>query len=41
MWDRGHDKIYCGKGKDEYIADKKDFVSSSCEKKAKLGTPIE
>jgi RTX calcium-binding nonapeptide repeat (4 copies) len=40
MWDRGHDKLYCGKGKDEYEAEKKDFVSSSCEKKAKLGTPI-
>src|SRR5215207_113685 len=26
--DRGHDKLYCGKGKDEYEADKNDFVSS-------------
>jgi RTX calcium-binding nonapeptide repeat (4 copies) len=29
------DKIYCGKGKDEYTADKNDYVSSSCEKKFK------
>ena len=39
-WDRGHDKIYCGKGKDRYEADKNDFVSSSCEKKAKWGPGI-
>jgi hypothetical protein len=26
------DKLYCGKGKDEYAADKKDYVDSSCEK---------
>jgi len=38
--DRGHDKLYCGKGKDEYEADKNDFVSSSCEKKIKWGPPI-
>ena len=32
--DRQPDKLYCGKGKDTYlVADKKDFVSSSCEKK--------
>ena len=32
-WDDwGHDKLYCGKGKDTYEADKNDFVSSSCEK---------
>ena len=31
-WDDwGHDKLYCGKGKDTYEADKNDFVSSSCE----------
>jgi Ca2+-binding RTX toxin-like protein len=35
MDDRGHDKLYCGKGKDGYDADKNDFVSSSCEKKFK------
>jgi len=39
-WDRGPDKLYCGEGKDEYVADKKDFVSSSCEKKAKMGPAI-
>ncbi len=31
MWDRGPDKLYCGKGKDVYHVDKKDFVDSSCE----------
>jgi hypothetical protein len=32
------DGLYCGKGKDKYLADKKkDFVSSSCEKKRRLG----
>jgi hypothetical protein len=41
MWDRGHDKLYCGRGKDVYDADKKDFLSSSCEKKAEMGRPIE
>ena len=40
MWDRGHDKLYCDKGKDTYDADKKDVVSSSCEKKMKWGPPI-
>jgi Ca2+-binding RTX toxin-like protein len=35
-WDSGPDKLYCGKGKDEYAADKIDYVSSSCEKKAKF-----
>jgi RTX calcium-binding nonapeptide repeat (4 copies) len=39
-WDRGPDKLYCGENKDEYVADKKDFVSSSCEKKAKMGPAI-
>jgi Ca2+-binding RTX toxin-like protein len=29
------DKLYCGKGKDYYAADKKDYVDSSCEKKRK------
>jgi hypothetical protein len=27
------DKLYCGKGKDRYIAEKIDYVDSSCEKK--------
>ena len=31
------DELYCGRGKDEYAADKNDHVSSSCEKKAKMG----
>jgi hemolysin type calcium-binding protein len=38
--DRGHDKLYCGDGKDTYEADKNDFVSSSCEKKMKWGPGI-
>ena len=32
MRDRQPDKIYCGKGKDRYYADKIDYVDSSCEK---------
>ena len=33
-------KLYCGKGKDTYVADKKDFVDNSCEKRVKnLGLP--
>ena len=28
------DKLYCGEGRDEYRADKNDYVDSSCEKKA-------
>ena len=31
------DVLYCGKGKDEYAADKNDRVSSSCEKKVLMG----
>jgi hypothetical protein len=31
--DSERDKLYCGKGKDRYIADKNDYVDSSCEKK--------
>jgi hypothetical protein len=27
------DKLYCGKGKDTYFAEKIDYVDSSCEKK--------
>jgi RTX calcium-binding nonapeptide repeat (4 copies) len=30
-------KLYCGKGKDEYVASKIDYVSSSCEKVARGG----
>jgi Ca2+-binding RTX toxin-like protein len=41
MFMGGANKLYCGEGKDVYLTDKKDFVSSSCEKKAKLGRPIE
>src|SRR5215208_5957747 len=29
--DGQRDKLYCGKGKDEYFADKNDYVDSSCE----------
>jgi Ca2+-binding RTX toxin-like protein len=29
--ERERDKLYCGKGKDEYFADKNDYVDSSCE----------
>jgi Ca2+-binding RTX toxin-like protein len=35
--DGQRDKLYCGKGKDHYSADKNDYVDSSCEKKAVLG----
>jgi hypothetical protein len=31
--DGQRDRLYCGKGKDRYIADKIDYVDSSCEKK--------
>ena len=35
--DDQRDKLYCGKGKDEYhAAEKIDYVSSSCEKKIKV-----
>jgi Ca2+-binding RTX toxin-like protein len=34
--DGGRDKIYCGKGKDVYAADKIDYVSSSCEEKTRV-----
>jgi hypothetical protein len=30
--DDGGDKLYCGAGRDKYIADKNDYVDSSCEK---------
>ncbi len=38
--DDQRDKLYCGKGKDEYLAEKIDLVSSSCEKEAKEGRSI-
>jgi Ca2+-binding RTX toxin-like protein len=31
--DGQRDKLYCGKGRDEYVAGKNDYVDSSCEKK--------
>ena len=34
--DGQRDKLYCGKGNDRYLADKNDYVDSSCEKKAPL-----
>ncbi len=34
------DKLYCGEGIDHYIADKLDYVSSSCEKKIREGPPV-
>jgi hypothetical protein len=30
------DKLYCGEGRDYYLADKNDYVDSSCEEKAKV-----
>jgi hypothetical protein len=33
--DKQPDKLYCGRGKDEYLADKNDYVDDSCEKKPK------
>jgi len=32
---RQPDKLYCGEGRDQYVADENDYVDSSCEKKAK------
>jgi hypothetical protein len=34
------DKLYCGEGRDAYLADKTDYVDSSCEEKFKPGTRI-
>ncbi len=31
--DGQRDKLYCGEGRDEYVAVKNDYVDSSCEKK--------
>jgi hypothetical protein len=30
------DELYCGPGKDEYHADRLDYVDSSCEEKVNL-----
>ena len=30
-------KLYCGEGRDDYAADKDDYVDSSCEKKVRSG----
>jgi hypothetical protein len=37
------DKLYCGEGRDAYLADKTDYVDSSCEEKFNPGTrfPLE
>jgi RTX calcium-binding nonapeptide repeat (4 copies) len=32
-YDEQRDKLYCGEGRDEYVAVKNDYVDSSCEKK--------
>jgi RTX calcium-binding nonapeptide repeat (4 copies) len=37
--DRERDELYCGKGMDEYIADRLDYVDSSCEKEVKPDPP--
>jgi Ca2+-binding RTX toxin-like protein len=34
--DGQRDKLYCGKGSDEYAADEIDYVSSSCEEKVTM-----
>ena len=35
--DGGRDKLYCGAGRDKYLADKNDYVDSSCETNARAG----
>lgn len=35
--DRHRDKLYCGEGRDHYIADEIDYVDSSCEAKLRGG----
>lgn len=37
--DRQPDKLYCGEGKDRYIAEKIDYVDSRCEKKLLAPVP--
>ena len=34
---RQQDKLYCGEGRDRYLADENDYVDSSCEKKVTGG----
>jgi Ca2+-binding RTX toxin-like protein len=36
---RQQDKLYCGEGRDSYLADENDYVDSSCEKKTKPPEP--
>jgi hypothetical protein len=38
--DGGRDKLYCGKGWDEYLADRHDYVSSSCEEEGVPPPPL-
>ena len=33
IFDGQRNKLYCGEGRDEYVASKNDYVDSSCEKK--------
>jgi Ca2+-binding RTX toxin-like protein len=37
--DKERDELYCGKGRDEYIAGSLDYVDSSCEKEVKPDPP--
>jgi hypothetical protein len=37
--DGKRDKLYCGAGRDKYLADKNDYVDSSCETNAGAGPP--
>jgi hypothetical protein len=39
--DKQPDKLYCGEGMDHYLADKNDYVDSSCEIKGGTGAPID
>ena len=36
---RQRDELYCGKGRDEYVAGRLDYVDSSCEKEVKPDPP--
>jgi hypothetical protein len=38
--DRQPDKLYCGKGKDRYLAEKIDYVDSSCELNMEDRVPV-
>jgi Ca2+-binding RTX toxin-like protein len=35
LWSPMRDELYCGPGKDQYAADRLDYVDSSCEEKVK------